>query len=296
MYKNDLNRSDLENSIQIGVGKSGMEQDKLSEAYKNARRAAKKEVRAYQRAGMDPYPHALEDLLENYETYKSKEKFNSSIVPERIIGTYAPGRKFCFSKNFKPLPKENDGDFAAKWQKVYRDVPMWLSSGNRVEVLEFMHDLYVTEGNKRVSVSKYLSIPEIGVRVERIIPRLSNNKPEVDEYHRFLEFERRTGLHWLTFSPGQDFDRIDDIIQGIYGNDSRKYERFMKDIFVPFLHSYLQITGHKPESKFGDVLLDFLDATGDPVGMRSDERKRIIRSELKKKAMKADKRLKLFKR
>ncbi len=271
------------------VPQDGIDRGRLDDIYKDARQRAKREVFLSRIKGENPYVPALEDILEGYDVCGEIEEFyEGMVVPERVVGTYDSGRNRCFSRSFMPLPKPGEGDFAPKWQRVYRDVSCWLDSRNRVELTEFMHDLYVVEGNKRVSVSKYLNIPEIGVKVDRIIPRLSNNLPEVDEYHRYLEFERRTGLKWIRFSPGKDFDMLDDVIEGLYGNDSDKYGRFMKDVFVPFLHSYIRLTKHRPEYKIGDVFLDFIEKADELVGMRPEKREKMIKSELKRRRKRAE--------
>ncbi len=260
----------------------GANLERISDIYECARQEGKREVMVSWLRSKPRHPPALEDILKGYDTVGGTEDFYSGfIVPERIVGTYDSGRSVCFSPSFRPLPRQGCGDFASKWMRVYRDVNRWLDSGNKIELFEFMHDLYISEGNKRVSVARYLNMPEVNVRVKRIIPSLSNNLPEVDDYHEYLDFERRTGLKWIRFSPGKDYKKIEGAIDELYGENPKKYDRFMKEVFVPFLHSYMRASKHAPVDRIGDVFIDFLEDVQYPVEMKEDEREKVIRKKLK---------------
>ena len=255
----------------------------LEEVYKCARKEGQYEVLVSKLKGQAKHPKTLETVLEDYETYSDSSLFYEGfVVPERIKGTYDSSRSYCFSKSFRPLPDTKHGDFSAKWQIVYRDVPKWLNSGNRIELIEFMHDLYIVEGNKRVSVAKYKKIPEVGVSIKRLIPKLSNNRKDVDDYHRYMDFEKRTGLRWIYFSDADDFDKIENVIDFIYGDKRTKYSDFMTQIYIPFLHSYLRICHHQPRTEIGDVFMSFLDQVEDPKNVNSNTREKIIKKTLKK--------------
>ena len=54
-------------------------------------------------------------------------------------------------------------------------------------VYEFMHQFYVQEGNKRVSVMKYLDASRILAKVIRVIPEKTDD-PSVKLYYEFIEF------------------------------------------------------------------------------------------------------------
>ena len=57
-------------------------------------------------------------------------------------------------------------------------------------VYEFMHQFYVQEGNKRVSVMKYLDASHIMAKVIRILPE-KTDEPSVKLYYEFIEFYQK---------------------------------------------------------------------------------------------------------
>ena len=71
-------------------------------------------------------------------------------------------------KDFLPILPENS-EFARKWITLY-EAQMEEGIRDPILVYEFMHRFYVQEGNKRVSVMKYLDASRIMARVIRVIP------------------------------------------------------------------------------------------------------------------------------
>ena len=71
-----------------------------------------------------------------------------------IAGTRTRGRQNTFATNFMPLP-ESGSEFSMKWSDL---IDSQRAEGIRdpIVVYEFMQRFYVQEGNKRVSVLRYL--------------------------------------------------------------------------------------------------------------------------------------------
>ncbi|MFR7669819.1 MAG: hypothetical protein ACLU0O_02775 [Collinsella sp.] len=72
-----------------------------------------------------------------------------------VVGTVTKGRQSAFSCNFMPLLPFNT-EFARKWSNLY-DIQVTEGYRDPIIVTEFMHRFYVQEGNKRVSVLKFLT-------------------------------------------------------------------------------------------------------------------------------------------
>ena len=85
-----------------------------------------------------------------------------------VVGTVTKGRQSAFSCNFMPLLPFST-EFARKWSNLY-DIQVTEGYRDPVIVTEFMHRFYVQEGNKRVSVLKFLDAPTVSAKVTRLYP------------------------------------------------------------------------------------------------------------------------------
>ena len=107
-------------------------------------------------------------------------------IPVKMVkGTKTRARQNSFAANFMPI-LENESELAAKWSSLYATQ---LSEGitDPVKVYEYLHKFYVQEGNKRVSVCRYLDMPTIAADVTRVIPSkdVLKKHPEYEEFTRF---------------------------------------------------------------------------------------------------------------
>ena len=96
------------------------------------------------------------------------------IPADRIAGTKAKGRRSAFSRSFMPLLKD-DTEFARKWMTLF-GIQMTEGIRDPIKVYEFMNRFYVQEGNKRVSVLKYLGATSIWANVTRVVPVPTESK------------------------------------------------------------------------------------------------------------------------
>lgn len=164
----------------------------MRESYLRARREGEKAVHRAAAEGRWPYLQSLEHILPDYLTLPKISVGVMDIPLDRIAGTVTEGRENAFAWNFMPLLKP-DTEFEAKWSNLLQAQE---TEGIReaVLVLEYKNRFYVQEGNKRVSVLKYLGSWAVTADVWRLIPRKTEEK-EVQVYFEFLDFFRATGLY-----------------------------------------------------------------------------------------------------
>lgn len=169
--------------------------------YERARKLGDKELHARLQKQESPYLPVLDDILEDV-VIESHISLGLIDVPlERIVGTASAGRTSAFAANFMPL-LDAGTEFASKWGRLYDSM---VSDGLRdpVTLLEYMNLFYVVEGNKRVSVSKFLGGVSVEANVTRYVPRRTEEK-ENRIYYEFLSFYSATKINFLWFmEPGR---------------------------------------------------------------------------------------------
>ena len=156
------------------------------EQYANALRLGKKYYAAAVARKADPYPRVLEKEL-GESTGTSMVKVGLMDMPmDRIVGTWAEGRKAAFAGNFMPL-LEPESEFAQKWMGLCE---AHLEAGgirDAISCYEYLGEFYVQEGHKRVSVLKHFGAVTIAATVTRVMPvHLDEEQEHV--YHEFLQF------------------------------------------------------------------------------------------------------------
>ena len=168
--------------------------------YIKARRLGEASYKAHLEEGSYPYLQVLDEIL-NHVTIVSETLLKEKEIPvERIRGTYAAGRRTAFAPNFMPL-LEDTTEFGEKWSFLFDSLK---KEGIRepVKCYEYMNHYYIIEGNKRVSVMKYLGAETIPARVTRLVPRFEPTKACIS-YYEFLEFYKKCPENYMIFSePG----------------------------------------------------------------------------------------------
>lgn len=154
----------------------------MREEYQNARKLGVKEYKRLVLEGKNPYPTVLDRLLEGIETAGELPMGIYEIPLEDIVGTRTAGRTNSFAANFMPILGENT-EFAQKWWSLC-DSQMEEGIRDPIKCYEFMNRFYVQEGNKRVSVSKYVGATSILADVIRILPKRIDD----DRVRAYYEF------------------------------------------------------------------------------------------------------------
>ena len=97
-------------------------------------------------------------------------------------------------------------EFSDKWIRLYQT---HLDEGIHDPILayEYMNRFYVVEGNKRVSILKYLKAATIQGNVIRIIPPLTGEKQK-RIYYEFMDFYRLSEINYIWFSKEGSFSRL----------------------------------------------------------------------------------------
>ena len=171
-------------------------------------KALKMGEKAYKEAvskGESPYLPVLDDLLKQVSV-KSEENLGLVDIPlHLIVGTRTAGRANAFARNFMPLMKEGT-EFAYKWSNVY-NYQMKEGVNDPVVAYEYMNRFYILEGNKRVSVLKYLNAFSIEGNVTRIVPERSED-PQILLLYEFMRFYSLTGINYLDFRKPGSFDKL----------------------------------------------------------------------------------------
>ena len=173
--------------------------------YKAAKKKAEKAVRDAVREGRSPYLPVLDDLAEIKHATVTRSIGLLELPVTRIRGNKEHGRNSAFAANFMPLLDDNT-EFALKWSDLYDS---YKKEGIRdaIKVYEFMHQFYVQEGNKRVSVSKFGGTDYMLADVTRVIPDKSDD-PEVIAYYEYMDFFKVTHNHLIVFTQPGEYKRL----------------------------------------------------------------------------------------
>lgn len=177
--------------------------------YRAALKLGEAAVRKAARQGVSPYLPAL-DSFEDIKTGTRQVPVGLVELPlDRIKGNKEAARNNAFANNFMPLFGE-ESEFAMKWINLYDS---FKQEGIRdaIKVYEYMHNFYVQEGNKRVSVSKYENVDFILADVTRIIPE-RNDSDEVTAYYEFLDFYKVTKNIYIVLSEPGEYKKLAELL------------------------------------------------------------------------------------
>ncbi|BBE30804.1 hypothetical protein OSSY52_09450 [Tepiditoga spiralis] len=258
------------------------DRNKSIEDYEKALKLGKKEFLKSVSSAKGGYLNSLEEIIENAEILSEKNLGTIEIPLKKVIGTYYHSRSLSFSQNFYPLI-ERDTEFSSKWCNL---LEIQYNEGIRdaIEVYEYLNWFYVVEGNKRVSVLKYLKAPTIMGNVKRIIPTYDKNDIEIKIYYSFLDFYEKTHINSIWFSKPKSFEILYDYMQEYKPEsyidllDFEIYKSFLYEIYEPFRKIYKTFESSNNTVTTGDSFLKYLEEFG--VSELNDEK------ELKKRVKK----------
>ena len=93
-----------------------------------------------------------------------------------------------------------------KWGSL---IDALIEDGQRDPIVayEFMNRFYVVEGNKRVSVSKYLGTVSVSGTVKRLVPKRTDEL-ENKIYYEFLDFYALSSINYVWFSKEGSFPKL----------------------------------------------------------------------------------------
>ncbi len=178
------------------------EQDSRS-AYLAARRMGRRFVSEHEREATKGYLPVLEDIMRGVDVLGEINLGYHEIPLARVVGTRTAARSNSFAGNFMPLLAD-DTEFAIKWKKVYESQ---LVEGIRepIKVYEYLGRYYALEGNKRISILKYVGAASIYGNVIRLLPERNEDNDEISIYYEFLDYDKKLFLDDLWFSRRGNF-------------------------------------------------------------------------------------------
>lgn len=192
--------------------------------------------KAYQAAvfgGNYPYLPVLDDILANTDIVSEVNLGLIDVPLDRIVGTKTKGRTQAFASNFMPLLKEKT-EFGAKWAQLY-DHQIEEGIHDPIIAYEFMNRYYVLEGNKRVSVLKYVHAYSITASVIRLIPKRSDDH-DIRLYYEFLDFYQLSFNCDVWFSREGGYDRLLAAMgkkkDEVWSRDEQMYFKATYDLFT----------------------------------------------------------------
>lgn len=217
----------------------------MNEDYEKAK---KRGERAYRRAvltGRYPYLPALDDFLKQ-EGPVSEESVGLIEIPlSMVVGTRTRGRQSAFAWNFMPLLPEKS-EFGAKWIAL-NEAQVEEGIRDPIKVYEYMQRFYVEEGNKRVSVLRFVGAGEVLANVIRLRPARTEAKERV-VYYEFLEFYRVCPVYGITMSEPGSYQKLAEAVgedlteywpeekvkslRSAYGYFAEAYEPYGRDLTI----------------------------------------------------------------
>ncbi len=227
-----------------------------NEDYLKARKLGNKEYQKALSEGRYPYLPALDYMLGSRTTMIEESLGTREIPLYLVVGTETKGRQDAFARNFMPLLGP-DTEFAIKWMNLM-NYQTEHGIDDAIKVTEFMGKFYVGEGNKRVSVLKFLEQPTILADVTRVLPPKSDDL-EVTIYYEFLKFYKCTAIYDITFTESGCYDRLAEAmgkdLESPWDEDTIMD---LKSAFYNFTLAYLAGGGKTLSITVGDAFLIYI--------------------------------------
>lgn len=258
----------------------------MIDEYIKALKAGEKEYKARLAEGEYPYLPALDDVCPDNDTLTQRSLGLMEIPVDLIAGTKTRGRQNSFAPGFMPL-LDSDTEFAAKWSNLYQ---AQLNEGfnSPIKAYEYLHKFYVQEGNKRVSVSRFLEMPTIMADVIRVLPS-AEVLDENPVYSEFLDFYRVAPVYDIVCEEPGAYADIAEVLGRSIDKDAEPWPdelvRELKSAYWRFCKVINTLQGKIPDMALGDAFLVYLriftgDALTNQPEREVEKKLRSIRQEL----------------
>ena len=227
-----------------------------SEDYTKAQKLARSAYRSAVSKGDYPYLPALDEILQQVNVKTEQPLGLVTIQLDQIVGTKTAGRQNAFAGNFMPLMPEKS-EFAHKWDNVL-SYHMDQGIGDPIVAYEVMNRFYVLEGNKRVSVLKYVHADSIEGSVTRVIP-YPEDTLENKIYYEFLDFYKDSQINYIWFSQTGSFPKLSAALGKKSGEKWTEEELVnFKSLYNHFTELFVAKGGQNLKATPGDALLFYL--------------------------------------
>ena len=261
----------------------------MLDEYLNAQKSAQREYKARMSKGEFPYVEALDDVIHEDNTMKQENLGTIEIPTWLICGTRTRARQNSFAANFMPL-LDPESEFAVKWENLYQ---AQLEEGfhSAIKVYEYLHRFYVQEGNKRVSVSRFLDMPTILADVTRMIPD-SKTLAEHPVYAEFLDFYHVCPIYDLECREEGSYRQIAKLLGRDIGPDAEPWPvdlvRSLQSAYWHFAQVMQAMQGKMPEMPRGDAFIVYLRVyTDDALSTKSNKELDMRLNKIKKELLTA---------
>lgn len=242
----------------------------MIDEYLKARKMGEKAYKAKVADGEYPFVPALDDIVPDNGTLSQVQVGLMEIPVDLIAGTKTRARQNSFAPDFMPLLAP-ETEFAAKWSNLYQ-AQMAEGFNSPIRVYEYLHRFYVLEGNKRVSVSRFLEMPVIAADVTRLVPRAEVLEAE-PAYAEFMQFFKAAPVYGIECTQKGAYHEICEIAGVPWGetwNDD--LVKALKLGFWRFARATSEISGKLTGMTMGDAFLIYLRIfRGDALGARASE-------------------------
>ncbi|MDO4294740.1 MAG: BMP family ABC transporter substrate-binding protein [bacterium] len=228
--------------------------------YNKAKRMAEREYRFAVVSGKYPYLPALDEILPFVEIAAETNLGLVEVPLNLVVGTKTAGRQSAMASNFMPL-LDDKSEFAGKWMSLLNAQE---KEGIRDPILafEYMNKFYVQEGNKRVSVLKYMKAASIPAYVTRIVPKRSNTLDN-KIYYEFMDFYRVSQMNDIWFSREGSFP---ELLQLLHVDSetpwSEDFRLNVRSLYLRFSKQFKNKGGDKLSITSGDAFLVYLKIFG----------------------------------
>ncbi|MBQ3841252.1 MAG: BMP family ABC transporter substrate-binding protein [Ruminiclostridium sp.] len=224
--------------------------------YRAAKKLGEDAVREAEKNNVSPYLPILDTSTEIKRAAGEVHLGLQELPLSRIIGNKEAGRNNSFANNFMPLFDETS-EFGLKWSALYDS---YKTEGIRdaIKVYEYMHNYYVQEGNKRVSVSKYGGSEYILADVTRILPGKSDRK-EVRAYYEFLDFYRVTGNFYIVLTEPGEYGKLAELLgQNLNDVWDEQDKKDLKSAYFIFERKYRSVLKINDKYTVGEAFLIYI--------------------------------------
>ena len=238
--------------------------------YSAAQKLGKRRYQESLVRGRYPYLPVLDNILSYTEIASTVSLGTMDIPLSRLVGTKTEDRTNAFADNFMPLLPEKS-EFAAKWAMLY-DYQIDEGIQDPIVAFEYMNQFYVQEGNKRVSVLKFLGAYSILGTVTRLIPKRTEEK-ENKIYFEFLDFYQVSQNCEVWFSRLGSYRRLLKLMgkapDEVWGDEERL---IFKSAFGRFSKAFQMAHGERLEMTVSDAFLVYVEIYGYDVAKGQTER------------------------
>lgn len=242
------------------------------DAYRAARKRGLKECTASRARGESGYLAVPGVCREDCGVLGFIQQPLRQVSLNRVVGTYQVNRANSFAPNFMPILPETS-EFAAKWISLYAS-HLELGVRDAIRVYEYLWRYYVSEGNKRVSVLKFVGASAFDAEITRLIPQYDEENPEIVRYYAFLEYAKTGVFSDIELSDGRKYERLLELERKLIGELPAGETPNCNQIYMRFETAYLKTDC---TMTLGDAFLEYLQLYGLPVGAFADEMAERIR-------------------